>query len=148
MSKINFAHVNQFQRNGHAPLPNSEKVSSSEWFQNQFNIDPAEVEVGTGVNPETGVWHFVYKSRSTGKSLTVAELQRLSFDKILQKYPKPPQGPSRFFPKNSIPRGISEQYPFGDPSIVYRGHYLLDGMIVRSMDCVWIENWLKSFVVT
>lgn len=160
MSKINFAHVNQFKRNGHEPLPKQEKpkyggywhddeiqvrAPGTDWISNQFYINPEEIQVGTAVNPDTGVWHFVYKSRATGKSLTVAEIQRAAYDKILQKYPLPPKGPSRFRFKPSIPLGTSDILPYGDQSKRHRAIPTFPTDITPE-EAMFYHEWFHSLI--
>lgn len=149
MSKTNFKHIGQFTRGVHQPLPKSEQTSSTYWVKNDpFYIDPAKTQVGTKVDPETGVWKFVYTDRDTGKSMSVQELLKQSYDALLAKYPKPPSGPSRFLLKYTIPRGVSDVQPFGDPGIRFRGIPVFYGMPIHRQDITFIENWLDSFVRT
>ncbi|BCM95268.1 hypothetical protein [Burkholderia phage FLC6] len=171
MSGPNFSYINQFKRNGHAPLPKSKPEPEVEWITNGEYIDPAKVRFGTEVNPETGQWQLVQMERpsNVGKSLPstfftewqkkiVDHMQVQVLGDLIKKYPRPPKGPSRFSPKNSIPRGISDKHPFGDPSIQYRGYRLLSGMPIRRIptfptditigEYKFIEAWVKSIVRT
>lgn len=148
MSGPNFGYINQFKRNGHAPLPKNEKVDTYWVGNNPFRIDPAETQVGTTVDPETGQWKFVYKSRSTGKSMSVSELMRQSYDALLKKYPRPPQGPSCFMQKETIPRGIDDKHPFGNPSIWVRPIPTFPIGTITREGLETLHRWLASFVRT
>jgi hypothetical protein len=159
MNKKTLKHVAQFTRGMHQVLPKSKpqyggywhddeiqvRPPGTDWISNQFYINPEEIEVGTGVNPDTGVWHFVYKSRATGKSMTVAEIQQAAYDKILKKYPLPPKGPARFRFKPSIPLGTSDTLPFGDVSKRYRA-YPVFPLYMEAAEIEFYHEWFHGLI--
>ncbi|BAQ02744.1 hypothetical protein AVU38_gp216 [Ralstonia phage RSL2] len=144
MSGPNFRYINQFKRNGHEPLPQAkpQPIKEIEWLPGGEWVEK-DAEAAWA---RTGV--LVQHPSNVGKSLSMGRYSKIIFEHILagqlNAYPRPPQGTPRFWPKNSIPRGISDKHPFGDPSIRYRGHMSFGGMIIRPLEREFLEDWIKN----
>jgi hypothetical protein len=139
MSKINFAHVNQFKRNGHAPLPKSEKtseqVSHGVWIGDPKN----------GLDSIAGVEMVVMQPRNIGRSSSKRAIQQAAYGRLLQKYPKPPKGPSRFRFKPTIPLGTSDNLPYGDQSKRHRAIPTFPTDITPE-EAMFYHEWFHSLI--
>ncbi|BAS05014.1 hypothetical protein [Ralstonia phage RSF1] len=152
MSGPNFSYINQFKRNGHAPLPKSQPENETEWISN----GPYIGYPNNGIDSIAGVEMVVHKASNVGKSSPIDFSDMTEFftkywqlstlADMIRKYPRPPASPSRFMEKATIPRGIGETTPYGNPSIRYSGHLVFGGMIVRPTEREFLEKWIDSFV--
>lgn len=171
MDKRTINHLRQFDRGVHQPLPQPEKHPMEGWvskanfrihdvsnvdrpwghryshpLSNDLrNIDSERVQIGTVFDSKIKQFVFTYKCRSTGKSLSATDIFRQNYEMLLKKYPKPfsPSPQSRFRPKASVPRGMSGEHPYGNPTVRFFGHRLLGGMIIHPAEREFFNNWIE-----
>jgi len=171
MDKRTISHLRQFDRGVHQPLPKSDKTSPTEWMSNANfrihdvsnadrpwghrdshplsndlrNIDSERVQIDTVFEPKIKQFVFTYKCRSTGKSMTATDIFRQNYELLLKKYPKPSSSSTQthFLQKASVPRGMSNEHPYGNPTVRFFGHRLLGGIVIRPVERELIENWIN-----
>uniref|UniRef100_A0AAU7PG07 Uncharacterized protein n=1 Tax=Burkholderia phage vB_BgluM-SURPRISE13 TaxID=3159457 RepID=A0AAU7PG07_9VIRU len=158
--KKNFAHINQFKRNGHEPLPKAEPqpVTDVEWLPNGHFIekDAAASWARAGV---------LVQPSNVGKSLSFGDMTKFftnfyqvkMLEGLIRKYPRPPEGIPRFWLKGTIPRDVSDEMPFGDPTVPHFAHRVFNGTPVRRLQTFptdvtqgeyrFIKDWINSIVV-
>lgn len=152
MSSPNFSYINQFKRNGHASLPKSQPEHETEWIAN----GPYIGYPNNGIDSIAGVEMVVQKASNVGKSSPIDFSDMTKFftnfwhiellKDALRKYPKKREAESLFEKKLTIPRGIGDKHPFGNPSIQYRGRVRIGGMVVRPLEHEFFKNWVKNIV--
>jgi hypothetical protein len=161
MSKANFNHIAQFNRGEHQPLPKAkpQPVTEIEWLPGGHFVEkPVDEEWA-----KTGV---MVQARSTGKSVPPSFDDMKKFftnfyqvkmlECLIRKYPKPPEGIPRFWLKGTIPRDVSDEMPFGDPTVPHFAHRVFNGMPIRRLQTFttditqgeynFIKDWVNSIV--
>lgn len=140
MNKKTLKHVAQFTRGVHQVLPKSNPQYGGYWHDEH---EPATIGYpDNGIDSIAGVEMVIHQARNVGKSIPMNRIVKLGIVGFKLNFEEPVET-DRFCKKATIPRGISRNHPYGNPTVKSLGHRVSGGMIIRPLVREFFEEWIR-----